>query len=55
MGFQNVSACIIVHYGVVSEWLLFNANSAIVQLYFNENKFISNAMTMNIVFEVLPT
>ena len=39
----------------VSEWLLFNANSAIAQLYFDENKFIFNEMTMTIVFEVLPT
>jgi hypothetical protein len=28
----------------VSEWLLFNANSAIIQLYHDENKLISNEM-----------
>jgi hypothetical protein len=30
----------------VSEWLLFNANSAIVQLYHGENKLIFNEMMM---------
>jgi hypothetical protein len=30
----------------VSEWLLFNANSAIFQLYHGENKLIFNEMTM---------
>jgi len=29
-----------------SEWLLFNANSAIFQLYHGENKFIFNEMMM---------
>jgi hypothetical protein len=29
-----------------SEWLLFNANSAIVQLYHGENKLIVNEMMM---------
>jgi hypothetical protein len=29
---------------VVSEWLLFNANSAIFQLYHGENKLIFNEM-----------
>jgi len=28
----------------VSEWLLFNPNSAIFQLYHGENKFIFNEM-----------
>jgi hypothetical protein len=28
----------------VSEWLLFNANSAIFQLYYDENKLIVNEM-----------
>ena len=30
----------------VSEWLLFNANSAIFQLYHGQNKLISNEMMM---------
>ena len=30
----------------VSEWLLFNANSAIFQLYHGENKLIVNEMMM---------
>ena len=30
----------------VSEWLLFNANSAIFQLYHGENKLIFNDMMM---------
>jgi hypothetical protein len=30
----------------VSEWLLFNANSAIFQLYHGENKIIFNEMMM---------
>jgi hypothetical protein len=30
----------------VSEWLLFNANSAILQLYHDENKLIFNEMMM---------
>ena len=30
----------------VSEWLLFNAISAIVQLYYGENKLITNEMMM---------
>ena len=30
----------------VSEWLLFNANSAIFQLYYDKNKLIFNEMTM---------
>ena len=29
---------------IFSEWLLFNANSAIFQLYHGENKLIFNAM-----------
>ena len=29
-----------------SEWLLFNANSAIFQLYYGENLLIINAMMM---------
>ena len=32
--------------GKVSEWLLFNANSAIFQLYHGENKLIFNEMMM---------
>jgi hypothetical protein len=31
----------------VSEWLLFNANSAIVQLYHGKNKVIFNEMMMD--------
>jgi hypothetical protein len=31
---------------VVNEWLLFNANSAIFQLYHGENKLIFNEMMM---------
>jgi hypothetical protein len=31
----------------VSEWLLFNANSAIIQPYHGENKLIFNEMMMN--------
>jgi hypothetical protein len=30
----------------VSEWLLFNANSVIFQLYYGENKLIINEMMM---------
>jgi hypothetical protein len=30
----------------VSEWLLFNANSAIFQLFHEEDKFIFNEMMM---------
>ena len=30
----------------VSEWLLFNSNSAIFQLYHGENKLIVNEMTI---------
>ena len=30
----------------LSEWLLFNANSAIFQLYYGEKKLISNEMMM---------
>jgi hypothetical protein len=30
----------------MSEWLLFNANSAIFQLYYGENKLIFNEMIM---------
>ena len=33
-------------YNGVSEWLLFNANSAIFQLYHGENKLIFNEMVM---------
>ena len=32
---------------VVSEWLLFNASSAIFQLYHGMNKLIFNEMIMN--------
>jgi len=31
---------------LTSEWLLFNANSAIFQLYHGENKLIINEMMM---------
>jgi len=31
---------------VVSEWLLFNANPAMLQLYHGENKLILNEMMM---------
>jgi hypothetical protein len=31
---------------MVSDWLLFNANSAIFQLYHDENKLIFNEMMM---------
>ena len=30
----------------MSEWLLFNSNSAIFQLYYGENKLIFNEMMM---------
>jgi hypothetical protein len=33
-------------YNGVSEWLLFNANSAIFQLYHGENKLIFSEMMM---------
>ena len=32
---------------IVSEWLLFSANLAIIQLYHCENKLIFNEMMMN--------
>ena len=35
-----------VHVQWVSEWLLFNANSAIFQLYHDKNKLIFNEMMM---------
>ena len=38
--------CILFHKSWVSEWLLFNANSEIIQLYHGENKLISNEMIM---------
>jgi hypothetical protein len=44
------------HWGIlstvwrVSEWLLFNANSAIFQLYHGENRLIFNEMMMRICF-----
>ena len=34
----------------MSEWLLFNANFAIVQLYHGEHKLIFNGMMMRSVF-----
>ena len=34
----------------VSQWLLFNANSAIFQLYHDENKSIFNEMMMGSAF-----
>jgi hypothetical protein len=34
------------YHGTVSEWLLFNANSAIFQLYHDENKVIVNEIMM---------
>jgi hypothetical protein len=34
----------VVFCGKVSEWLLFNANSAIFQLYIGENRLIFNEM-----------
>ena len=34
----------------MSEWLLFNTNSAMFQLYHDENKFIVNEMMMNARF-----
>jgi hypothetical protein len=34
----------------VSKWLLFNANSAIFQLYYGENKLIYNEMMMRSTF-----
>jgi len=33
-------------FGYVSEWLLFNDSSAIVQLYLGENKLILNEMML---------
>jgi hypothetical protein len=38
--------CILFHKSGVSEGLLFNANSEIIQLYHGENKLISNEMIM---------
>ena len=38
--------CYIVTFEWVSEWLLFNANSAIFQLYYGENKLIFNEIMM---------
>jgi hypothetical protein len=35
----------------VSEWLLFNANSAIFQLYHGENKLIFNEMMVRFVLD----
>ena len=32
--------------GMTSEWLLFDANSAIVQIYHGENKLFLNEMMM---------
>jgi hypothetical protein len=37
---------ILVVFNRVSEWLLFNTNSAIFQLYHGENKLIFNEMMM---------
>ena len=34
----------------MSKWLLFNANSAIFQLYYGENKLIYNEMMMRSTF-----
>jgi hypothetical protein len=34
---------------IVSEWLLFNANSAIFQLYHGENKLIFNEMRSDLL------
>jgi hypothetical protein len=36
----------VTHGNWVSEWLLFNANSAIFQLYYGENKLVVNEMMM---------
>jgi hypothetical protein len=38
----------------VSEWLLFNANSAIFQLYHGENKLIFNEMMMTYGLALYP-
>ena len=37
----------------LSEWLLFNANSAIVQLYHVENKLIFNEMMMMMMIKMM--
>ena len=42
----NGTTCYIHHKIIVSDWLLLNANSAIVQLYHGENKLIVNEMMM---------
>jgi hypothetical protein len=34
----------------LSEWLLFNANSALFQLYYGENKLIINDMMRSALF-----
>jgi hypothetical protein len=47
-GYEIVSGIPNIHdyFVEVSEWLLFNANSAIFQLYHGENKLIFNMMMM---------
>ena len=48
---KKKSKCMFVfHREWVSEWLLFNTNSAIFQLYHGENKLIFNEMVMRSVF-----
>ena len=45
--FKNVAMLIVYMIVIwVSQWLLFNANSEIVQLYHGENKLIFNEMMM---------
>ena len=50
--FWEESVCIYFSFGV-SEWLLFNANSAILQLYHGKNKLIFNDMHDDEVRSVL--
>jgi hypothetical protein len=43
---RNENLNLLVRIKWVSEWLLFNANSAIFQLYHGDNKLIINEMMM---------
>ena len=50
MKFSRIKIILFIQYPLlidrVSEWLLFNANSAIVQLYYGEKKLIINEIMM---------
>ena len=43
---RKENTCVVSFHVLVNEWLLFNASSAIVQLYHGENKLIFNEMMM---------